>query len=79
MNLFAEGTRNNPNDKARKEQEEFQAWQLAENEKLAKAQAEFIAQRQALMATMSPQEWEEFLQDEAIENAKRGMKEYELR
>ncbi len=79
MNLFAEGTKNNPNEQARKEQEDFQAHLLAENEKLAKAQEEYLAKRTALMNTMTEEEWENYLQAEAIENAKEfsNMKEYE--
>ncbi len=81
-NLFAPGTKNNPNDQARKEQQEFQAWQQSENERLEKEQEIYLAQRIALMNTMTEQEWESFLEAEAIENAKaraQGTKQYELR
>lgn len=60
----------------------FQKWQQEENDKLAKAQVEYLAERTALMNTMSENEWEEFLQAEAIENAKARAgttKQYELR
>ncbi len=70
MNLFAEGSKNNPNEQAQKEQEDFQAYLLAENEKLAKAQEEYLAGRMALMATMTAGEWETYLEKEMYENAK---------
>ena len=82
MNLFAEGTANNPNDEARKEQEDFQAWQQEENARLAKEQETYLASRIEMMNSMTEQEWEEFLQAEAIENAKARAdqtKDYELR
>lgn len=84
MNLFAEGSKNNPNEQARKEQEDFQAWQQAENEKMAKDQAEYLARRIALMATMTEEEWEEYLQVEATNYAatefkNNPMKAYETR
>jgi hypothetical protein len=82
MDLFAPGTKHNPNEKARKEQADFQAWQQAENERLQAEQAAVLKERLALMATMTSEEWEEFLQLEAIENAKRrapNTRQYELR
>jgi hypothetical protein len=56
--------------KVTKEQIEFQKWQLAENDRLQKEQEKFVAERMALMATMTDEEWEEFLRAEAVENAK---------
>jgi phage terminase large subunit-like protein len=82
MDLFAEGTKNNPNSKAQKEQEEFRQWQIEENKRLEKEAAEFIAKRIDLMESMSPEEWEDYLQTEAIENAQKrafSTKEYETR
>jgi hypothetical protein len=82
MNLFAPGTKNNPNEKARKEQEDFQKWQLAENARLQKEQERFIAARLKLMASMTEEEWEEFLEMEAVENAQKragNTEEYETR
>jgi hypothetical protein len=68
--------------KVTEEQIEFQKWQLAENDRLQKEQAKVVAERMALMATMTDEEWEEFLEAEAVENAKaraKTTKQYELR
>jgi hypothetical protein len=68
--------------KVTEEQIEFQKWQLAENDRLQKEQEKFVAKRMALMATMTDEEWEEFLRAEAVENAKaraKTTKQYELR
>ena len=64
------------------EEIKFQKWQKTESKKLAQAQAEFLAERAALMATMTEEKWEEYLQDKAIENARARAattKQYEVR
>ncbi len=72
MDLFAAGHKNNPETQAQKtDRETLQDFQRTENERLQREMAEFAAKRAALKATMTAAEWETFLQQEAIENAKK--------
>lgn len=73
MDLFAKVT-----DEDRK----FQKYLQDENDRLQEEQEKVVAERLALKATMTDEDWEEFLQVEAIENAKSRsatIKQYELR
>lgn len=68
--------------KATQEQKDFQKWQLAESERLQAEQEKVLAERVALMNTMTEEGWEEFLQAEAIVNARiraTTIKQYEIR
>lgn len=68
--------------KATQEQKDFQKWQRAESERLRAEQKKVLVTRVALMNTMAEAEWEEFLQVEAIENARiraTATKQYEIR
>jgi hypothetical protein len=54
-----------------KEELKFQKWQADESNRLQREQEKFLAERLALKATMTDEEWEEYLQVEAIENAQK--------